>query len=229
MEVGVAVAAPRLNAAWCKNLLATRASPKSRGNRVMIIGITGSMGSGKSTAAGFCEELGYRRLDSDALIREILHEPDVVAAVVAQFGSNVRDQNGSLDRRAIAQIVFNDDVAREWLENLLHPRLFARWREAFAADDATSWVVEVPLLFEKQLENWFDFIICVASSSDLQLARLENRGISHALAEQRISKQLPLATKLERADFVLWNDGSRDFLREQLVVLQPQLTPTSRC
>lgn len=195
----------------------------------MIIGITGSMGSGKSTAAGFCEELGYRRLDSDVIIRELLHDADVVAAVVTQFGSGVRDQNGAIDRGALARIVFNDDKAREWLEALLHPRLFARWRQAFAAQPQAAWVVEVPLLFEKQLENWFDFTICVASSSDLQLARLEKRGISHALAEQRISKQLPLATKLERADFVLWNDGSRSFLREQLVVLQDQLMPARRC
>lgn len=182
------------------------------------------MGSGKSTAAGFCEELGYCRLDSDVIIRELLQQPEVVARVVAQFGPGVRAADGTADRRALAAIVFNDDAAREWLENLLHPRLYARWREAFRTEPDAPWVVEVPLLFEKQLENWFDFTVCVASSSDLQLARLEQRGISHALAEQRISKQLPLATKLDRADFVLWNDGSREFLREQLVFLHPLLT-----
>ena len=189
----------------------------------MILGITGSMGSGKSTAAAFCEELGYRRLDSDGIIRELLQEPEVVAAVVTQFGGEVGAADGGVDRRALARIVFADDLAREWLEQLLHPRLFARWRREFARQPEAEWVVEVPLLFEKQLENWFDFTICVASSSDLQLARLEQRGISQALAEQRISKQLPLATKLERADFVLWNDGSREFLREQLIVLQSRL------
>jgi dephospho-CoA kinase len=75
--------------------------------------------------------------------------------------------------------------------------------------------VEVPLLFEKQLENWFDFTLCVASDSFLQIARLEQRGLSRALAEQRILKQLPLARKIELADFVLLNDGSPDFLQQQ--------------
>lgn len=183
----------------------------------MILGVTGSMGSGKSTAVAYIEEHGYRRLDSDQIVRDqLLREPAVISAITERLGDSVLDPAGRIDRRAVAAVVFQDDGAREWLEGLLHPRLYARWREAFTAEPDASWVVEVPLLFEKGLENWFDFTVCVASSSDLQLARLEKRGIPHALAEQRISKQLPLALKLELADFVLWNDGSREFLREQV-------------
>jgi dephospho-CoA kinase len=189
------------------------------------------MGSGKSTATAYLEELGYRRVDSDQIVRdEVLHEAEVIAALAARFGPQVLSPAGQVDRRAVAAIVFNSDAEREWLEELVHPRLYVRWRAAFAADRYHPWVVEVPLLFEKALENWFDFTVCVASSSDLQLARLEKRGTPHALAEQRISKQLPLALKLELSDFVLWNDGSRDFLREQIVHLHHQLTarPTGR-
>jgi dephospho-CoA kinase len=196
----------------------------------MILGVTGSMGSGKSTASLELEQLGFRRLDSDQIVREqLLLEAEVIQAITGRFGAQAVDQMGRIDRRELARVVFDKDAEREWLEALLHPRLFNRWREAFQADPAGPWVVEVPLLFEKGLENWFDFIVCVASSLDLQLARLEKRGIPHALAEQRISKQLPLALKLELADFVLWNDGSRDFLREQLVHLQQRLlNPTAR-
>ena len=86
-----------------------------------------------------------------------------------------------------------------------------------------NWIVEVPLLFEKQLENWFDFIVCVASSADVQLARLIERGIPHTLAEQRISKQLPLARKIALADLVLWNDGPIPFLRAQVQSLHQAL------
>ena len=194
----------------------------------MILGVTGGMGSGKSTATAYLEELRYRRLDSDQIVREeLLHEPAVIAALTQRFGPAVVDAHGGVDRRAVATIVFGSDPEREWLESLLHPLLYERWRRAFAADRQGPWVVEVPLLFEKGLENWFDFTVCVASSSDLQLARLEKRGTPHALAEQRISKQLPLALKLELADFVLWNDGSRDFLRQQLVHLHHQLTARS--
>ena len=87
----------------------------------------------------------------------------------------------------------------------------------------SRWVIEVPLLFEKQLENWFDFIVCVASSPTQQLARLEQRGIPRPLAEQRISKQLPLIKKIERSDFVLWNDGTLNFLKDQVRILLPEL------
>jgi len=74
----------------------------------------------------------------------------------------------------------------------------------------------VPLLFEKSLENWFDFTVCVACDPNSQLARLEQRGMDRALAGQRISKQLPLARKIELSDFVLWNDGSTGFLKAQV-------------
>jgi dephospho-CoA kinase len=85
-------------------------------------------------------------------------------------------------------------------------------------------VIEVPLLFEKGLENWFDFIVCVSTSSANQFARLSERGIPQSLAEQRISKQLPLALKLEKADFVLSNDGTTDSLRLQVNHLADRLS-----
>jgi dephospho-CoA kinase len=86
-------------------------------------------------------------------------------------------------------------------------------------------VVEVPLLFEKRLQNWFDFTVCVASHPAVQLARLEQRGLPPPLARQRISLQLPLAQKIELVDFVLLNDGLPDFLREQVAELV-NLLPT---
>lgn len=186
----------------------------------MIIGLTGGMGSGKSTAARLFEELGLQRLDSDAVVREqILPQADVVAAIRERFGNEVLGADGGVDRSALAARVFGDDANRLWLEALVHPRLYAIWRATFAEAAGMAWVVEVPLLFEKRLENWFDFTVCVATSSAVQFARLEERGIPHALAEQRISKQLPLALKLELADFVVLNDGHPDFLRAQVVHL----------
>lgn len=185
----------------------------------MIIGLTGGMGCGKSTAARFFAERGFRRLDSDQVVRdEILTDPAVATAVRERFGPEVVP-GGAIDRAALAARVFADDSARAWLEGLVHPRLFARWREALGGAPDADWVVEVPLLFEQGLENWFDFTVCVTTSSAQQLARLEERGISRALARQRISKQLPLAQKIEQADYVLLNDGSVEFLRDQIVRL----------
>lgn len=183
------------------------------------------MGCGKSTAANLFKELGYRLVDSDALVREhILVQPEVRAEVRRAWGAEMLNDDGSIDRKRLAAKVFSDDEARIKLENWVHPRLYARWRELLRAEPDSNWVFEVPLLFEQRLENWFDFIVCVASSADVQLARLSKRGISHALAEQRISKQLPLARKIDSADRVLWNDGTLSALREQVEFLHAELS-----
>lgn len=189
---------------------------------MMIAGITGGLGCGKSTAARALEARGFRRLDSDRIVREqVLTDPAVIASVRARFGDGVVEQDPdggtpTINRVALAAKVFPDDTERIWLEELTHPRVFAVWRASFAAEPAARWVVEVPLLYEKGLENWFDFTVCVACAPAQQLARLEQRGLPRALAGQRISKQLPLARKIELSDFVLWNEGSPAFLESQV-------------
>ena len=185
---------------------------------VMVrVGITGGMGCGKSTAAGLFEQRGFRRLDSDQIVRErVLCDPVVVAALRLRYGDGVVDDSGAISRPELARRVFAVDAERRWLEELTHPRVFVAWRAAFEAAPRDNWIVEVPLLFEKGLENWFDFTVCVALAPDEQIARLEQRGLSRALAEQRISKQLPLTRKIELSDFVLWNQGSPEFLKAQV-------------
>ncbi|MGH7996066.1 MAG: dephospho-CoA kinase [Opitutaceae bacterium] len=186
----------------------------------MILGITGGMGCGKTTAARQFEQRGYRRVDSDALVRErILPSEEVRLRLGERFGSAVFGEGGALDRGALAARVFEDDADRHWLEALVHPAVFALWREALASEPSADWAVEVPLLFEAGVEIWFDFTVCVACSEEEQLLRLERRGLARVLAGQRISKQLPLARKIELADFVLWNDGSSHFLKEQVTGL----------
>ena len=183
----------------------------------MIAGITGGLGCGKSTVARLFEQRGFRRLDSDALVRErVLTSATIKEALRARFGGEIFAADGSVNRAALGERVFAEDTQRVWLEELTHPMVFALWREAFAVEPGARWAVEVPLLFEKGLENWFDFTVCVAYAPAEQLARLEQRGLPRVLAGQRISKQLPLARKIELADFVLWNDGSPQFLEAQV-------------
>ena len=194
----------------------------------MILGITGGIGCGKSTAANMFERAGFRRLDSDELVRtRVLTSPAVISALRARYGDNVISADGTVNRAQLAGRVFPEESELRWLEDLTHPLVFGLWRSAFKSEPAADWVVEVPLLFEKRLEIWFDFTICVASAPAQQLARLEQRGLSRALAEQRISKQLPLAQKIESADFVLWNDGSPEFLQEQVSRLVVSLQVSS--
>ena len=194
----------------------------------MTLGITGGMGCGKSTAAALFEAKGFRRVDSDAMVRdEVLTRDDVKVSLKGRFGSDIFTKDGAVDRVKLANLVFVDEAALRWLEDLTHPVLLELWRKTFAKEPAGRWAVEVPLLFEKNLENWFDFTVCVACAPALQLARLELRGLPHALAEQRISKQLPLARKIELADFVLWNEGTAQFLQDQVDHLV-QALPTGR-
>ena len=172
----------------------------------MILGLTGGMGCGKSTAARFFADHGFRRIDTDAIVR-----------------TEVLTADGAINRAGLARAVFGDDAARLWLEALLHPRVRACWQAQVHEAPAAAWVVEIPLLFENGLENRFDFVVCVACSPSLQLARLEQRGMARTLAEQRISKQLPLVRKTELSDFVLSNDGTPEFLRQQVSLLVARL------
>jgi dephospho-CoA kinase len=190
----------------------------------MIIGLTGGMGCGKSTAARIFAELGFNLINSDTLIRDkILTDPDVEQAASSHFGAAVLDQSGRIDRAALAREIFSDDARLSAWEALIHPRLYTLWRATIDAAPDRPWLIEVPLLHEKHLEKWFDFIVCVTTTSALQYARLHERGLSQALAEARISKQLPLAKKIELADFVLSNDGSVSFLRDQITHLVTRL------
>ena len=183
----------------------------------LIVGLTGGMGCGKSTAAAHFAELGFRRLDADQVVREeLLTDPEVMKLIKGRFGAGVINELGRVARDRLGAIVFTDRSALQWLEQLLHPRLRARWKAIFAQAKGERFIVEVPLLFENGMENWFDFTVCVTTDSALQLQRLEKRGIPPDLARQRLARQWPLARKCELADFVLLNDGTPAFLREQI-------------
>lgn len=183
----------------------------------LIVGLTGGMGCGKSTAAALFADHGFTRLDADQVVRDVLlRRDDVIAAVRERCGEGVIGADGQIDRARLGNVVFADDEALRWLEGLLHPALLRHWEAVYAAARDTRFIVEVPLLFEKGLENRFDFTVCVTTSSALQLRRLEQRGVPPGIARQRLAKQLPLARKCELADFVLLNDGSLEFLSEQV-------------
>jgi dephospho-CoA kinase len=129
----------------------------------------------------------------------------------------------TLNRPRVAEIVFAEADERRWWESVVHPRVGALWRARVATDPDAEWVIEVPLLFEAGLEKGFDFVVCVGANPSVQLARAVARGMTQAQAGQRIASQLPLASKLHLAHAVLWNDGTRDFLRAQVATLATEL------
>ena len=186
----------------------------------MVIGLTGGIGCGKSTAGLMFVRLGWGRVDSDEVVRELLaHDPATLEEVRGRFGDDIFTADGGVDRRKLAARVFPDPAALADLEAILHPRVRAHWKGASASGSPGRWIVEIPLLFEKGLEKEVDFTICVASDAAVQAQRLASRGLSPQEAALRIARQLPLAQKIERADFVITNNGSLAFLQDQVTRL----------
>ena len=192
-----------------------------------MIGLTGGIGCGKSTALGIFESLGAETFDSDSIVKELLDgDGEVRRCLTKRLGERIVGGLGKVDRERLAGIVFNDSEELRWLENLLHPLVRNHWETRVRAAPETFWVVEIPLLFEKKLEKLFDFTVCVSASQSLQLARWREKGLTVDQARLRIDRQLPLDEKLSRADFVLSNNGSVEFLREQVSILKTEILPS---
>jgi dephospho-CoA kinase len=183
----------------------------------MILGLTGNLGCGKSTAGRMFAERGFGRIDCDEIVRDLLvGDREVLEEIRHSFGAEVFASAGDLDRKRLGAIVFADRKRLDVLEKILHPRVSRRWRGAVAAEPDSRWVVEIPLLFEKNLQKGIDFTICLACDRRVQLERLTQRRMTPQEADQRIAAQLPLIRKIELADFVLLNNGALSFLSDQV-------------
>jgi dephospho-CoA kinase len=183
------------------------------------IGLTGGIGSGKSTAAARFAELGALVIDADALAREVV-EPGTegLAAVVAEFGEQVLDGAGRLDRRALARVVFGDEAARGRLNAILHPRIRARAAERIAAAPPGTVVVQdVPLLVETGQAETYDLVVVVEAPVELRVQRLaQDRGMPADEVRARMASQASDDQRRSVADVVLVNDGTADDLRAKV-------------
>jgi dephospho-CoA kinase len=183
------------------------------------IGLTGGIGSGKSTAARRFAELGALVIDADAVAREVV-EPGTegLAAVVAEFGEQVLDGAGRLDRPALARVVFGDEAARGRLNAILHPRIRAKAAARIAAAPAGTVVVQdVPLLVETGQAGSYDLVVVVEAPAELRVARLgRDRGMAPEEARARMAVQASDEQRRAVADVVLVNDGSPDDLRAKV-------------
>lgn len=192
-----------------------------------LIGLTGGVGMGKSTAAGFLLAHGARVIDTDDLAREIVQpgQPSL-AEIRAEFGGEVFSPDGSLNRPQLAQKVFADDALRKKLELILHPRIRECWAaqvEVWRGEGISLGVVVIPLLFETQIESVFDKIICLACSPATQQQRLLARGWPADQIRQRIAAQMSVEQKMARAHFVVWTEGRPEVAREQVARLVAKL------
>jgi len=183
---------------------------------VYLVGLTGGIGSGKSTVATRLVLQGAELLDADQIAREVV-EPGKPAyrKIVEHFGAEILDDEGFIDRPKLGAIVFRDDAKRAVLNELTHPRVadeVASRLELLQAFDGVV-ILDVPLLVEAGATRAYEAVVVVAAKPDTQLRRLvELRGMSQSEAQARIDAQSPLEDKLAVATHVIWNEGSMDEL-----------------
>jgi dephospho-CoA kinase len=187
---------------------------------VLLVGLTGGIGSGKSTAARMLRELGAVVFDADVLAREaVAPGTEGHRAVVERFGADVLAPGGELDREALAAVVFADPAARRDLEAIVHPevrRLFAEGSEAYRDTDRVV-VLSAPLLVETGMHSAFDVLVVVGVPEPVQVERLmRDRGMSEEEIRARIAAQAPLEDKAAVADILLDNEGSPGDLERQV-------------
>jgi dephospho-CoA kinase len=186
---------------------------------MVVVGLTGGIGSGKSTVSRMLSELGAVVIDADQVAREVVepHEP-AFALVVERFGPGVVGADGRLDRPALGAIVFRDPKARADLETITHPAIGLRMAERMAAEAGTDHVVvlDVPLLVESGRTNTAGVIV-VDCPEELAIERLQrDRGMDADEIRLRMAAQATRQQRLDKADFVIVNDGSQERLREQV-------------
>jgi len=187
---------------------------------VLLIGITGGIGMGKSAVADYLIREGEFVIDTDILARQLVERGQpALREIESSFGSGVMNIDGTLNRPALGKVVFGSADQREILENILHPRIrneWKAWTQARAEDGAARAVIVIPLLFETGAEKELDLVVCVASSARTQASRLRGRGWSDEEIAARMASQLPVRDKIERAHRVVWNDSTFDVCHLQV-------------
>jgi len=194
------------------------------------VGLTGGLGSGKSTVAALFGEHGAVIIDADVVAREVVRAGTPgFAAVVARFGPGVVGPDGELDRAALARIVFADGAALDELNAIVHPLVGSRSAELAAAVPPGAVVVhDIPLLAENGLADRFDTVVVVEADREIRLARLAERGLTRAEAEARMAAQATDEKRRAIADEIVRNDGDLDSLARQVDRLWDRLNGSAR-
>ncbi len=188
---------------------------------MIIIGLTGGIASGKSLVAGVFKDLGAHVIDADKIVHELLAPGEEAWREVREhFGGSILFPDKTIDRRKLGEIVFSDPEERGWLNNCLHPRVFAAYRakiKRLGSRDRDAVVVfDAALLIETGFHAKMDATVVVYADEEQQLRRLMERDrLTPAQARTRIKSQMPLGEKRSRADYVIDNTGNREETERQ--------------
>jgi len=188
---------------------------------MIIVGLTGSVGTGKSTVTNFFRELGAYIIDWDELAREVTR-PHLRAwkEIVEYFGKDFLNEDLTINRQKLAEIVFSDKEKVAKLNQIVHPEVFKedeRITNAIKSLTPDALIIkDIPLLFELTHPIFVDKVVVVSASEQTQLSRLEEKGMNREDAQSRIKSQLPLEEKIRSADFIINNDGPLEETKKQV-------------
>ncbi len=185
----------------------------------MIIGLTGGIASGKSTVSKILSEMGIRVVDADLIAREVMDSKDVVDKIVEEFGEEILNKNGKLDRTKLREIAFSSKERVKLLNSIVHPSVISRFEDEKKKSMITGemLVFDIPLLYEAKMENLCNMVIVVYVDRETQIKRvMERDGSSRENAENIIENQMPLSEKLARSDIRIKNDGTIGELKEKI-------------
>ena len=192
----------------------------------MYLGLSGGIGSGKSTVAKILSNLGAVVIDADFIAREVL-EPNQAGyqKAIEVFGESILDSDLRIDRKRLAELVFQNSDELAKLEAIVHPAVIARVAQIRnSLPESTVVVYDTPLLFEKNLQGQFDKVLIVVTDSEHRKARLIERGLELTDIEARIANQATDAQRRTVADFVIENNGSPEQLQDQVTKVWQQIS-----
>lgn len=188
-----------------------------------IIGLTGSIGVGKSMASGiFKDELNIPIIDADKLSFEVVKKGSIALKEIENaFGSDIIDEFGNLDRKYLASVVFNYEKKRKILNDIIHPRVLDEFNKEvglYKNKGEKVVIFDCPLLLESNIEHLVDIILVITSDYDIQLDRIVRRdNMSINEAKQRIDSQMSQEEKIKRADYIIENNGTYEDLKEKII------------
>ena len=185
------------------------------------LAITGGLGSGKSEVLRILNQMGFPTVSADDLARQAVSPGSQgLTSVTSAFGQNVLNVDGTLDRKKLGEIIFNDSKKRKILEGILHPliqQMALAAREGYKKQGHKIAFYEIPLLFEKNLNANFDAVVVVATSEDNQILRAETRDkLTKSQIADRLKSQIPLSEKVKSADYVIPNDSDKSALEVEV-------------
>jgi dephospho-CoA kinase len=199
---------------------------------VLLVGLTGGIGSGKSTVADRLVQHGMELVDADAIAREVVYPGQpAYYKVIEHFGSDIVGDDDFIDRTALGKIVFAEPEKRAVLNELTHPRIMAEIADRLELLQAFDGVVllDVPLLVEVGVQRGYEAIVVVAANPETQVRRLvQDRGMTEADARARLAAQAPLEDKLALATHVIWNEGTLEELHARVDEVAAELNARAR-